>query len=97
MNAESKLMTVMEVSKTLQISSNSIYYYISIGEIPYLKMGKHIRLEYSEVINFMKRRAEQERAGKKHDFLLQSSALFAEDECSFTTEYGNEIEDESET
>lgn len=48
------LLTVHELSDLFKIPAGTIYYYVSRGAIPYLKIGKHIRFEKEEVINFIK-------------------------------------------
>lgn len=62
-----KMLTVREISKLFSIHPNSIYYYISTGEIPFLKLGKHIRFEYSKVLEFMKENGEKEQSLKRQN------------------------------
>lgn len=43
MNNQQKLLTVDELSKYLNISSGTIYYWISRNEIPFIQIGRHKR------------------------------------------------------
>ncbi|MEE2670298.1 MAG: helix-turn-helix domain-containing protein [Bdellovibrionota bacterium] len=43
-----------ELAILLNVPVNTIYYWISKNEIPYIKMGKHIRFSYDEVMEHFK-------------------------------------------
>ena len=41
-----------ELAEKLNVSVNTIYYWVHKKEIPYVKMGKHNRFCYEEVMNY---------------------------------------------
>jgi excisionase family DNA binding protein len=43
-----------ELAKLVNVPVNTIYYWISKDKIPYIKMGKHIRFSYDEVMEHFK-------------------------------------------
>jgi len=47
-------LTSKELSIRLNVPVNTIYYWVSKGHIPYIKMGKHNRFEYQVVLDFFK-------------------------------------------
>ena len=51
---ESCLLTPHEIARHLQVSRKTIYYWVSRSEIPYVKVGRHLRFQLAEVIEFFK-------------------------------------------
>jgi excisionase family DNA binding protein len=43
-----------ELAKKINVPVNTIYYWVSLNKIPYIKMGKHNRFLYREVMKFFK-------------------------------------------
>ena len=42
--------SINELSEMLGISKQTVYHWVHRGEIPYLKVGKHLRFDYEEVL-----------------------------------------------
>jgi excisionase family DNA binding protein len=55
------LLTLKEVACLLQVSPKTVYYWVNRSEIPYVKVGRHLRFNYQGVLDFF---AEQTRATK---------------------------------
>ena len=51
---EKQFLTCRELAQKINVPVNTIYYWISKNEIPYIKMGKHNRFDYEEVMKFFK-------------------------------------------
>jgi excisionase family DNA binding protein len=51
---ESKLLNCHELAKRINVPVNTIYYWVSRKEIPFIKLGKHNRFDFQEVITFFK-------------------------------------------
>ena len=54
-----------ELASLLNVPVNTIYYWISKDEIPYIKMGKHIRFSYDEVIEHFKEKTSKHSKSKE--------------------------------
>jgi excisionase family DNA binding protein len=50
-----------ELSTKLNVPVNTIYYWVSKDEIPYIKMGKHNRFDYQAVLDFFKDKTQSSR------------------------------------
>lgn len=46
------LLTVEEMARELRVSPNTIYYWVHRKEIPYLKVGRHLRFRREAVVAF---------------------------------------------
>lgn len=44
-----------ELAKLLGVPINTIYYWVSKKQIPFVKMGKHNRFNFQEVLEFFKK------------------------------------------
>ena len=53
-NPRSPLYTLKEASILLNVSPKTIYYWVSRNEIPYIKVGRHLRFQPAELIEFFK-------------------------------------------
>jgi excisionase family DNA binding protein len=61
MNNESpSLMTLTEAAHLLKVSKNTIYYWVHRREIPFLKVGKHLRFQPRELLRHFASRAENQ-------------------------------------
>ena len=47
-----KLLTGKELAEILNVSTQTIYYWVSRNEIPYVKIGKHNRFIKDDVIKY---------------------------------------------
>jgi excisionase family DNA binding protein len=43
-----------EIAQKLNVPVNTIYYWVAKGHIPYIKIGKHHRFLYQEVMDFFR-------------------------------------------
>lgn len=43
--------TVGEIAKVLKVSPNTVYYWVSRKEIPFKRVGKHLRFNLKKVLN----------------------------------------------
>jgi excisionase family DNA binding protein len=50
MNNPTVLLTVEELASLLKVSPHTIYYWVNRSEVPYLKVGKHLRFDQDEVL-----------------------------------------------
>ena len=50
----SEIVTVAELSKILKVSPGTIYYWVSRKEIPYRKVGRHLRFNLGSVLAHFK-------------------------------------------
>ena len=51
---ETSFLTTRELAKKLSVPINTVYFWISKNEIPYIKIGKHNRFNYEEVMAFFR-------------------------------------------
>ena len=47
-----KLLTVEEIAHVLNVSGDTIYYWLSRGELPYIQIGKHKRFSLEVTLKF---------------------------------------------
>ena len=47
-----KLLRLSEIALALNVSENTIYYWVSRYEIPFLRIGRHLRFKHDEVLQF---------------------------------------------
>ncbi len=59
MNSEPILLTVKELAGLLRVSTHTIYYWVSRSEIPYVKVGKHLRFDRNRVLTFFQDQTER--------------------------------------
>jgi len=48
-----KLVTPKEIALYLKVSPKSVYYWVARNEIPYLRVGRHLRFDLSQVIKWL--------------------------------------------
>lgn len=53
-----KLLTPTDVSALLSVSLHTVYYWVERNEIPFIRVGRHLRFVSDEVLNFFRRRTE---------------------------------------
>lgn len=57
LNQESKpLLTIAEMANELHVPRKTIYYWVGRFEIPFMKVGRHIRFNRDEVLQFFHNR-----------------------------------------
>ncbi|MBI2521209.1 MAG: helix-turn-helix domain-containing protein [Bdellovibrio sp.] len=49
------LLNCRELAQKFNVPVNTVYYWVSKKEIPYIKVGKHNRFNYQEVMEFFKK------------------------------------------
>lgn len=51
MKSSTELLDIKGLSKALRVPVQTIYYWVSRGEVPAIKIGRHLRFDYSEVLD----------------------------------------------
>lgn len=77
------LLNVNEIAALLNVSNKTIYWWVNRSEIPFVKVGKHLRFEADKVLNFFRERTEDLRPHQP--CLPPSFALKSADYCSLKT------------
>jgi excisionase family DNA binding protein len=54
-----RLVGLEELASLLSVSKRTLYYWVTRREVPFAKIGKHIRFSPSEVVKFFKEKSEQ--------------------------------------
>jgi excisionase family DNA binding protein len=54
-----RLCTVQELAQILQCPISTIYYWVSRNEIPYVKLGRHLRFIPEEVLDHFKKTTDE--------------------------------------
>ena len=57
--AERLLSTPSEMAEQLKVSVNTIYYWVARHEIPFMRIGKHLRFSPNEVLGFFAKKVEE--------------------------------------
>lgn len=55
------LLNLREMSHLLSVSKKTLYYWVSRNEVPYLKIGRHLRFDYQAVLDFFADRTRAKR------------------------------------
>lgn len=50
------LLTIAEMSEKLRVSEKTIYYWTSRNEIPFIKVGRHLRFREQQVMEHFEKR-----------------------------------------
>ncbi|PIP96098.1 MAG: excisionase [Bdellovibrio sp. CG12_big_fil_rev_8_21_14_0_65_39_13] len=53
------LLNSKELAIKLGVPVNTVYYWVSKNEIPYIKAGKHNRFDYEEVMAYFKQKTQK--------------------------------------
>ena len=61
MNGSTPLLTIQEIALRLNVPVKTIYYWVHRREIPYLKVGKHLRFDEEKVIQCFESKATERR------------------------------------
>ena len=72
---ESLVVTAQELAESLKISIGTIYYWVSRNEVPFIKMGRHLRFNISEVLEDFKTKTREARFTCNDSLLGVSSNL----------------------
>jgi excisionase family DNA binding protein len=93
---DSTFITIDELSALLKIPKKTLYNWVSRNQIPYIKMGGHLRFAPREVVDFFSSKTEEARRPclGKHPRVTRnlSWSLKSREEagrCQGTKEYGN--------
>lgn len=57
----SQLMTLEECSKFLSVSRKTIYYWVSRSEIPFVRVGRHLRFQPETLVRFFETKTAESR------------------------------------
>lgn len=52
MNSPLELSNINEISRMLKVPNATVYYWVSRDEIPYIKVGRHLRFNSKEVLDW---------------------------------------------
>lgn len=55
------LLTLGQVSERLNVSRKTLYYWVSRNEVPYLRLGRHLRFDLAAVLAFFEERTRARR------------------------------------
>ncbi len=47
------ILTIPEVARYLKISKSKIYYLVQRGEIPYIRIGRNVRIKESDLMKWL--------------------------------------------
>lgn len=61
MNGSNPLLNIHEMASRLKVSPKTLYYWVHRKEIPYLKVGKHLRFDEEKVLECFESRSSQMR------------------------------------
>ena len=56
-----RLLNVNETAALLSVSPKTVYYWVERREIPFIKVGRHVRFKAHEVIGFFEQKTAQEK------------------------------------
>ena len=84
-----KLLSVTELSEALNVSTGTIYYWLSRNEIPFLQIGRHKRFSLKLILEFFAKKQFQNSL-QKIDLQPYMEAL-----GSFTTEEWQEVDEKN--
>lgn len=74
-----RLITVEQLAATLGVSKNTIYYWTSRNEVPYLKIGRHLRFNLLKVLAYFEDKTREVSCSSSLELLNRSSS------CSLKT------------
>ena len=89
MKNSKKLLNVKELGEVLNVSEGTIYYWVSRDEVPFIRIGKHIRFSIDIIIHHWSSQQEKTTL-KKMDADLYIKSL-----GSFTTEERQEVDEKN--
>lgn len=78
LNQSSPLLTIEEMAQELRVSTNTIYYWVHRKEIPYLKIGRHLRFNHDAVIGFFEHQTGPQTSCKPMAELVKPMLWFGE-------------------
>lgn len=78
-----QLLTVTELSQRLKIPVSTIYYWISRNDIPYIKIGKHLRFNENSVLDHFR--------SKTSDTCTAARTTLSDNACSLKTKKADRI------
>jgi len=95
----SDYISVDGLSEVLQVSTGTIYYWVSRNEIPHVYIGRHIRFSLDEVIKYFRDKTKEKSDLKKSQVSVYDSSVHKNflRKGSLTKEYWELDEDEIKT
>jgi len=60
-----KLLTIKDVAELLDVKISTLYYWVHIGYIPHVKVGKLVRFRECDIENWINKRASPGRSSHK--------------------------------
>lgn len=57
--ATESLITIQKLSEQIEIPVGTIYYYVQRHEIPFIRIGRHLRFDLSEVLAYFREQTTQ--------------------------------------
>lgn len=69
------LLTIGEMANELHVSPKTVYYWVGRFEIPFLKVGRHLRFKRDEVLQFFQERTRDRIPCLGSDRLVEPMAL----------------------
>lgn len=73
-----ELLDISEMSDKLRVSKSTVYGWVHRKEIPYIKVGKHLRFDYKEVIDHF-RNSQQVLPQEKAPRIITNGSLTIEE------------------
>ncbi len=52
------VVTLVEMARLLKVPQKTVYYWVNRREIPFTKVGRHLRFDPEEVIHYFKQRTQ---------------------------------------
>ena len=56
---DDRILTVRQVAEYLQVSKSKIYYMIQRRSIPFIRLGRNVRIRQSDLLNWLNLQAEK--------------------------------------
>lgn len=72
--ASPELLTVTEIAEHLRVPVHTVYYWVGRREIPFLRVGKHLRFVHAQVVDHFQRRTDERKPCDEIASLLERSA-----------------------
>ena len=58
-----RLLTIKQLSESLQVKESTLYYWVHIGFVPHIKLGKCVRFRDADIMKWIEKR---EQCGRMH-------------------------------
>jgi excisionase family DNA binding protein len=71
------LCTPSEIAKLLKVSPKSIYYWVKRDELPFIRVGRHLRFDPQKVISYLTEKTDESKAPCLKDPFLVEKRTFS--------------------